>query len=218
MLSGPRALRAASSTTTLVTVAVLVLASCATSDYRYVKNSSQRTFFRVPHDWKIFDEDQVLQNSDDSEEAKASFKRSSWSVGFDASPRPSVRHVLSAASHPTGLVQVRTLTESERDTFSQASLRALLLPFDPLSSEAADTGDVEVLGSREVHQDNLHGNELLVNLRTKEGGMIKWRQIALVDSRVSRAHVLAITCNLDCYDEHEDVIEKVISSWTVKEH
>lgn len=214
---GPGALRAASSTTALIMVAALALASCGSSDYRYVKSSSDKTFFRVPHEWKIFDEDQVLQNSDDSEEAKTSFKQNSWSVGFDGSPKPSVKNVLSAASHPTGLVQVRSLAPAERDTFSQSSLRALLLPFDPLSPEAAQAGDVEVIGSREVDQEGYHGNELLVNLRTKEGGVIKWRQIAMVDSKVSRAHVLAITCNVDCYEQHEDVIETVISSWTVKE-
>ncbi|HUP71189.1 MAG TPA: hypothetical protein VM142_15455 [Acidimicrobiales bacterium] len=217
MTIGPRALRVVSSIAASAMAAALALAACGSSDYRYVKNSSQGTFFRVPNDWKIFDENQVLQNSDDSEEAKASFKEASWSVGFDASPKPSVKNVLSAGNHPTGLVQVRSLTPTERDTFSQSSLRALLLPFDPLSAEAAQTGDVEILGTREVDRDGLHGSEFLLNLRTKEGGMIKWRQIALVDRRVSRAHVLAITCNLDCYQEHEGVIEKVMSSWTVKE-
>ncbi|MEO7836743.1 MAG: hypothetical protein ABIS21_03750, partial [Acidimicrobiales bacterium] len=152
-----------------------------------------------------------------SAEAKSSFKETSWSVGFDASPKPSVRNVLSATSHPTGLVQVRNLSPNERDTFSQSSLRSLLLPFDPLSESAAETGDVEVLGTREVDQDGFHGSEFLLNLKTKEGGMIKWRQIALVDTKVSRAHVLAITCNIDCYETNEGVIEKVISSWKVKE-
>ncbi|PLS75122.1 MAG: hypothetical protein CYG61_08980 [Actinobacteria bacterium] len=207
----------ASSTAAAVLAATLVLAACGASEYRYVKSSSQRTFFRVPHEWKLYDEDQILQNSEDSEEAKSSFKQASWSVGFDASPRPSVRNVLSAAGHPTGLVQVRDLTPAERDTFSQSSLRSLLLPFDPLSAEAVETSGVEVLGSREVDQDGLHGNEFLVNLKTREGGTVKWRQIALVDSRVSRAHVLAITCSIDCYEKNEGVIEKVVGSWTVKE-
>lgn len=217
MLSGPGASRAASATGVAVLAAILVLGACGSPEYRYVKSSSQRTFFRVPQEWKLYDEDQILENSEDSEEAKASFKEASWSVGFDASPRPSVKNVLSAARHPTGIVQVRDLTPAERDTFSQASLRSLLLPFDPLSPEAVETGDVEVLGTREVHQDGLHGSEFLLNVRTKEGGMIKWRQIALVDSRVRRAHVLAITCDLDCYQKNEGVIEKVVASWTVKE-
>ena len=214
----PGAFRAVSRRAVVLAIAAgLVLASCGGSQYRYVKNTSQGTYFRVPEGWKLFDEDQILTNSEDSKEAKASFKELSWSVGFDASPQPSVTNVLSAASHPTGVVQVRTLTPAQRDTFSQSSLRSLLLPFDPLSEEAAQTGDVEVLGSREVDQDGLHGSEFLLNLKTKEGGMIKWRQIALVDSRVSAAHVLAITCDVECYEANEGEIEKIVASWKVKE-
>lgn len=217
MLFGPRASRAASSAAAAALTTALVFAACGGPEYRYVKNSSQHTFFRVPHEWKVFDEDQILQNTDDSEEAKSNFKQASWSVGFDASPKPSVKNVLTAADHPTGLVQVRNLTPAEHDTFSQSSLRSLLLSFDPLSAEAAQTGDVEVLGTREVDQGGLHGSEFLLTLRTKEGGMIKWRQVALVDGRVRRAHVLAITCTLDCYNKNEGVIEKIMSSWKVRE-
>lgn len=217
MLFGLGASRAASSTAVTAVALTLVLAACGAPEYRYVKSSSQRTFFRVPHQWKVFDEDQILENSDDSEEAKSSFKESSWSVGFDASPKPSVKNVLTASRHPTGIAQVRTLTPAERDTFSQSSLRSLLLPFDPLSEEAAQTGDVEVVGTREVDREGMHGSEFLLNLKTKEGGLIKWRQIAVVDRRVTRAHVLAITCDLDCYEKHEGAIEKVVSSWTVKD-
>lgn len=201
----------------MMIVAAIVLAACGASRYQYVKNSAQRTYLRVPGKWKLFDEDQILKNSEDSAEAKNSFKEQSWSVGFDASPTPSVRNVLSAARHPTGVVQVRTLTPAQRDTFSQSSLRSLLLPFDPLSDEAAQTGDVEVLGSREIDRGGLHGSEFLLNLRTKQGGMIKWRQIALVDSRVSAAHILAITCDVECYKANESEIEKVVASWKVKE-
>lgn len=217
MSFGPRASKAASSAAAVLVTASFVVAGCGESKYQYVKNSEQRTFVRVPQDWKLFDEDQVLQNSESSEEAKSSFKQTSWSVGFDASPKPSVSHLLSASKHPTGLVQVRELSPTERDTFSLSRLRSLLLAFDPLSEEATRTGDVEVVGARDVDPDGYQGTEFLLNLRTEEGGMIKWRQIALVDSKLSRAHVLAITCTIDCYDKNESVIEKVIDSWTVKE-
>lgn len=217
MLFGPGASRPASSITVAVLAATLLFSACGAPEYRYVKSSSLGTFFRLPSDWELYDEDQVLQNSEGSEEAKGAFKAMSWSVGFDASPRPSIENVLSATSHPTGIVRVSDLSPAERDTFSQSSLRALLLEFDPLSDEAAQTGGVEVVGTREVDQGDLHGSEFLLNLKTKDGGMVKWRQIGLVDSKVRRAHVLAITCTVDCYEKNESVIEKVMSSWTVKE-
>jgi hypothetical protein len=196
---------------------VVVLAACGSPRYHYVKNKSDQTFVRVPHNWTLFDEDDLLRQSDDSPEAKAVFKQRSWSVAFDAAPRPSPANLLTPSKHPWGLVQVRTLLPEERDNFSLSNLRGLLLGFDPLANEARAEGAVEVLEAREVNQSGLNGSELLVNLRTQDGELVKWRQIALMDSKVRKAHILAISCDAACYNANEKVINQVIDSWKVKE-
>ncbi|HSH61536.1 MAG TPA: hypothetical protein VK988_18200 [Acidimicrobiales bacterium] len=201
----------------LLATSLIASASCGSPKYHYVKNSSERTYVRVPHDWALFDEEEITKRLDQSREAKEAYNRLTWSVGFDAAPRPSLDNILSPkADHPTGLVQVRTLSPEERDEFSLASLRSLLLEFDPLGERG--TSGVEVLGSRDVDRPGgLHGNEFVVNLRTTEGTRVKWHQIALVDSAVRKVHVLAISCEDDCYTANEKVIDQVISSWQVKE-
>lgn len=202
----------------LLACAAMVLAACGAPRYHYVKSTSDRTFMRVPSKWTLFDEDQLLKGSDDSAEAKEQFKKLTWSVAFDASPRPSLDHILTQSRHPSGLVQVRTLLPAQRDSFSLADLRSLLLPFDPLSDEAQTAGDVEVLRSKEVSRPGgLHGSELLLNLKTPEGQLLKWRQIALTDAGVSKVHVLAISCDAECYAANEGVIDRIIASWKVKE-
>jgi len=196
----------------------IVLAGCGSPKYHYVKSTSDQTFVRVPREWTLFDEDQLLRVSDESPEAKAQFKRLSWSVAFDAAPKPSLDHVLSDAGHPTGLVQVRTLLPEQRDSFSLADLRTLLLPFDPLADDAQQEGEVEMLDVREVRRPGgLHGSELLINLKTDDGQLVKWRQVALVDSGVRKVHVLAVSCSTDCYNQNEKVIDQVVTSWKVKE-
>ena len=196
----------------------IVLAGCGSPKYHYVKSTSDQTFVRVPREWTLYDEDQLLGVSDESPEAKAQFKRLSWSVAFDAAPKPSLDHVLSDAGHPTGLVQVRTLLPEQRDSFSLADLRTLLLPFDPLADDAQQEGEVEVLDVREVRRPGgLHGSELLINLKTDDGQLLKWRQVALVDSGVRKVHVLAVSCSTDCYNQNEKVIDQVVTSWKVKE-
>lgn len=201
----------------MLATSLIASASCGSPKYHYVKNSSERTYVRVPHDWALFDEEEITKRLDQSREAKEAYNRLTWSVGFDAAPRPSLDNILSPkADHPTGLVQVRTLSPEERDEFSLASLRSLLLEFDPLGERG--TSGVEVLGSRDVDRPGgLHGNEFVVNLRTTEGTRVKWHQIALVDSAVRKVHVLAISCEDDCYTANEKVIDQVISSWQVKE-
>lgn len=197
--------------------ASIVLVACGSPRYHYVKSTSDRTFMRVPFDWTLYDEDELLKASDDSNEAKAQFKKLTWSVAFDAAPDPSLEHILSPSDHPTGLVQVRTLLPEQRDGFSLSDLRSLLLSFDPLTEDAQSGGDVEVLESKELTRDGgLHGNEMLLNLKTGDGDVVKWRQVALVDAGVSKVHVLAISCNTECYSANEGVIDKIVASWKVK--
>lgn len=196
----------------------LVLGACGGSKYHYVKSTSDRTFMRVPADWTLFDEDDLLRSSDESPEAKEQFKELTWSVAFDASPEPSLDHILTVSDHPTGLTQVRTLLPTQRDTFSLSDLRSVLLRFDPLSEEAQQAGEVEVVETKEVERDGgLRGSELLLNLKTPEGETVKWRQIALVDAGLTKVHVLALSCDVDCYSANEKVIDNIIDSWKVKE-
>ena len=202
----------------MIAVCALAIAACGGPKYHYVKSSSDQTFVRLPQEWTLYDEDELLKVSDESPEAKAQFKQLSWSVAFDAAPKPSLDHVLSDAGHPTGLLQVRTLLPEQRDTFSLADLRTLLLPFDPLAEEAQAAGEVEVLEVREVRRSGgLHGTDLLLNLKTDSGERVKWRQVALVDGAVRKVHVLAISCDAGCYAANEKVIDEVVSSWKVKE-
>lgn len=182
-----------------------------------MKSTSDRTFMRVPSKWTLYDEDDLLEDFNDSAEAKTRFKDLTWSVAFDAAPKPSLDHLLTPSAHPTGLVQVRTLLPAQRDTFTLADLRSLLLPFDPLSEEAQTGGKVEVLEIEEVQRaGGLHGSALLLNVKDK-GGIVKWRQIALTDAAVNKVHVLAISCDENCYAANEGVIDKIIDSWKVKE-
>lgn len=196
---------------------VAFVAACGSPRYHYVKSSSDRTFMRVPSGWTLYDEDDLLESSDESPESKEQFKRLSWSVAFDASPKPSLDHILTVSDHPTGLVQVRRLLPGQRDVFSLSDLRSVLLRFDPLSDEAQLQGEVEVLDSKDVKHGGMNGSELLINLKTEEGDLVKWRQIALVDSAVSKIHVLAVSCDAECYAANEEVIDSIIDSWKVKE-
>ena len=196
---------------------VLALSACGGPKYHYVKSSSDHTFVRVPSDWTLYDEDALLESSEESPESKEQFKALSWSVAFDASPKPSLDHILTVSDHPTGLVQVRKLLPGQRDTFSLSDLRSVLLRFDPLSNEAQLQGDVEVLETKEVKQGNLNGSELLLNLKTGDGDLVKWRQVAMVDASLTRVHVLAISCDDECYSANEGVIDAVVDSWKVKE-
>ena len=44
----------------LVVGAAVALTACAGTGYHYVKNSSDKTYFKVPDSWKLYNEDSVL--------------------------------------------------------------------------------------------------------------------------------------------------------------
>lgn len=217
MAPGRRLRRAWRVPLVLLGAGAVLLGGCGSPNYHYVKSTSNRTYMRVPAKWTLYDEDDLLESSEDSAEAKAQFKRLTWSVAFDADPSPSLEHILAQSDHPSGLVQVRTLTPMQRDAFSLSDLRRLLLPFDPLSDDAQASGEVEVLDAKEVQREGgLHGWEFLLNLPGEDGDYVKWRQIALTDASVSKVHVLAISCDAECYDANEGTIDKIVDSWKVK--
>lgn len=196
----------------------MALGACGAPKYQYLKSSSDRTFVRVPRAWELFDEDELLSASTRSPEQREEFKQLSWSVAFDARPDPAPDTILAPSSFPTGLVQVWRLSPAERDTFSLADLRSLLLPYDPLGTEAKNAGQVEVLTARNVERPGgFHGSELLLNLTTPEGEVVKWRQVALLDSRVEKVHLLVVSCDLGCYEEQESVIDGIVESWKVED-
>ena len=199
--------------TALVAVALLG-AACGRPDYHYVKSTSDRTFVRVPEKWTLFDEDEVLSLSDESPEAKAQFKRLNWAVAFDAAPRPSLEHLLSASEHPTGLVQAQTMgDERRRLSFGLPALRSVLLGFDPLENDT-----VEVVRNTPVKRPGgLNGQDLLLNIRLSDGAIIRFRQVALADSSFRKVHVLAISCSTQCFEANEKVIDQVVASWKIKE-
>ena len=199
---------------TSAALAATLLAACS-SGYRYVKNSSARTYFKVPSAWKLYNEDTIFraQSKDVSPEQAAASKSSQWIVAFDGAARPSLAHVLNErSSAPMGFARVRTLSADERDTFSLASLRNEVNSLDDLSA----TGDVEPLSSKEIAQSGgLHGTRLIDNVR-QNGVWVTFDQTALVDSGTRTLYLLVVGCEARCYLAHRKVIDQVVDSWTVK--
>ena len=208
-----RATRLVAAATSAALTAAL-LAACS-SGYRYVKNSSARTYFKVPSAWKLYDQDAISRalSKDQSPEQAAASKSSQWIVAFDGAPRPLLDHVLSERSRfPMGLALVRALTADERDTFSLASLRNQVNALDDMSA----TGDVEPLLSKEItRRDGLHGTRLIDNVR-QNGVWVTFDQTGLVDSGTRTLYLLVVGCEAHCYLANRKVIDQVVDSWTVR--
>jgi hypothetical protein len=199
-------------------VASLVVLAACTSSYTYIKNSSVKTYFKVPNEWRIFDENEIFrtQISGLSPQGEAAAKASIWMVAFDAAPRASLDHFFSGSSpYPAGFAQVRQLSDEQRDSISLASIRNAVFPLNQL--QVQDPTSVEVLQNEDiVLSGGIHGSRIIFNVRLGDT-FYTANQTGLVNPQSSRLYLFIVGCEARCYLNHKRTIDEIVKSWTVKE-
>jgi hypothetical protein len=177
-----------------------------------------KTYFKVPEAWKLYNDQEIFAATPDSEISPQQLARrraSQWVVAFDGDPSPSISHILDEhARYPMGFAKVRLITDSERDTFSLASLRNEVMPLDDVRK--LGNGTVEPLKVQDiVRHDGMHGNRQVQNVKV-EGGFFTMDQTALVDPGTRLLYLLLVGCEARCYLDNQTTIDEIVRSWTVK--
>jgi len=208
--------RARSAVVLLLLAAPLALVACAGTGYHYVKSSENKTYFKVPDSWKLYDQDSVLDalkgalSKDEIDQRRDTM----WTTVFDASPDPSLNHLASSRpNYPLGQAVVRPLSPDASDAASLQSLRNIFFGVD----DALQAGNAHVSDYELVELDGgFHGSHLVARVDEKTGS-ITFNQIALFDQATSKIYAISIYCTTECYDKYESKIDSVINSWTVKD-
>ena len=203
----------------LVGVGVLALAavSCGSNKYRYISNSDEGAFLRIPSSWELYDvgDEQPtdrpapLTVSDDG----------AWTVAFDASPQPSPDHIGERApTDVVGLVQIVPLSREARDRLSFKSMRATLLGgTDPLDVAQQGDPDLELILFEPVDRGPVHGDRTVVNIRNSDDAWVTLDQTVFTNEDSSRVYRLLVVCEASCYQENRSTIDAIVESWQVKE-
>jgi hypothetical protein len=212
-------------------VSGLLVSGCAPPRYEYVRSTEQRTAFRVPTAWTVFEESTV-SGVDSTADTPDNLE---WLVGIDADPEPSVGNVYPSSfgtDFPQGIAAVVTLTGESRDVTSLQALRNLLVPIDQIRDEVG-TDAVRLLEYDDrLVRDGYRGLHMVVQVQeaalsgsgqTEEAGgagfladtYVQMNQILLVDDTTQHAYILALLCSADCYARHRGDIHSAIDSWTV---
>ena len=203
-------------------VLVLLLAiagsvGACSSPYTYVENTEANTFFKVPKQWRLFDESEIFSSniSSLSPQQEAATRRAIWLVAFDAHPKPSIRNLLQTTKYPNGIARVSSLPDEARDVFSFQALRNVIFPVDETLSQ--DPQAVEILEIQDlVLKDGFRGSRIIFNIRRGEN-FLTVNQTGLVDSETRSLYLLVVGCEAHCYVQHQKAIDEIVKSWTVTE-
>lgn len=196
--------------------AMVFVAGCAGSGFSYVKSSSDKTYFKVPDRWTLFDESDVVESlgADLTDTEREAELDQSWRVAFDAAPEPTLRHLGAAgANHPAGIAVVRNLDFDAADVISLSVLRNYFFDVDT----ALQDGTGEVLDYEELQIDGgFRGSHLVATLDVGDERMTI-DQTILLDQATTKLYALLVSCSNVCYDDNKGQISTVVDSWTVRD-
>ena len=195
--------------------------ACGGTGYSYLANKKEKLYFKVPHQWTVFDTKDLLDGAD--------APKGTWVRGFVAGDSPTIESVFAISSDvPRGYVEVLALGSQERDTVNLMSLRGTNFgsdattgePIDPLAYEQQHPdGPLHVLG----YDDNVvlkkgpHGVRIRVSITpSSSDAPAIVDQTVLVDKATTKRYVLSIGCSAKCFDANKKVIKEVIDSWTLE--
>jgi hypothetical protein len=195
----------------------VTLSGCGAPQYTYVANSSESTYFKVPHGWHQINGtalqhamEQVLGNPG-----------AGWQVAYEAGSDPNANDFLSfAANQPFVFAEVGTLTSAASQGLSYDSLRDFFLPVTSTARQSVPQG-FPLTDFKQIRDENLtpglgvHGVRETFDY-TYEGATDTFDQIALTNAEQTVVYFLMLHCTTSCYSNDQTEINDVMTSFTVR--
>lgn len=209
-----------------VAAVIAITAACGAPEFTYVKNSGQKTYFKVPHAWHAIGTssvDSVLSGTNPDSATAQLRQHLWWSVAYDASADPTPDHLLTddVTSEPIVYARVAQLTEPQQNAVSLNVLRNLFLPVTDDARQAAAattplTGFELVRDQILTPSSGLHGVRVVYDYELPNGVLHTFDQTALVNNDGSKIYLLIIRCSSSCYRKRSGELDTIATSFTVR--
>jgi hypothetical protein len=192
--------------------ALLALAACGSNDYRYVNNSEEGTFFRVPADWELF---RIREDAPDDRPAPAIESPEPWHVVFDSATDPAADHANEEdPAFPVGRALVIAVDPTTGDALSPAELRSRLLGADPLQDTS---GDIEVIDFETLTTEaGLRGSRVVFNRRLADGSWVTTDNSSMVNAQGTKVYVFEVKADSAAFKDARTKINQIVDSWQVR--
>lgn len=198
----------------------LLLAGCAGPSWTYVSNSADKTYLKVPTTWHQVDPAALRGKLGIASNQAGAM----WTTAYDASPTPSVDHLFGVTTAaPIVFVFVRSLPESARGQYSLDRLRDLINPVSPGAQQAAAMtspadGQVTTISDMVLSPGTgVHGVHVVYGKQSPGGTPQVYDQTDYVNDDASMLYLFVAQCSLQCYQQRQQEITNVVSSFTVRE-
>lgn len=203
---------------------LLALAGCGASQYTYVTNSEDRVYVRVPATWQQLDERSMkdaLGIDPTIDLAEAGF----WLEGYDADTSPSATHLLGPrAEAPALLVSVQQVPPAGRGQVSLDYLRDVFWPVSPAKQEKLAQNPASPMSGFTVMDDEvltpgdgLRGVHTTYRFSLSDGPAQVFDQTVYTNDDASKIYIFFVRCSAECYEQRQQEIDNVVSSFTVRE-
>jgi hypothetical protein len=191
---------------------------CAAPQYTYVANSSQSTYFKVPHSWHQISPDalaNILQQVGSSGGA--------WTVAYQAGSSPTASDFLNfATSQPFVFAEVGTLSSTASNGLSYNTLRDFFLPVtSTMRQQVSSQGNFPLTDFKQIRDEQLMLGQGVHGVRetydyTDSGIADTFDEVALTNADQTVVYLLVLHCTTSCYNNDQTEINDVMSSFTVR--
>ncbi len=198
--------------------------ACGGSGYQFVQNEGLGVYAKVPDDWEIYDERDLLLSSGDFEVDDPALDQAAervWFRGFDSGDDPSVENAADfTGPEPRGFIQALPLARAQREQVNLTALRSFVNGgVDPVAAYRANPlGNTRVVLDEPAEFDaGYHGVHTVWG--KTEGSTTAWIDQTVVLDKTNSVLFLFVTgCDRRCFtDTHKDEIVEIVDSWTIQE-
>jgi hypothetical protein len=194
----------------------LIVSACGESAHRYIANTDEKVYVRVPRDWN---EVEFSTSDPDRLEGLTSQATVVWRAGATTDGDPEPNKV--SSEEPLVFTAVYELSGQLNQQMSASLARLAASPtgFDPvLPSDDSQSQQVEVLTYQPLDFEGINGSRIIFRMR--ESSSKPWKAVydvsAAYDSKKFRLYVLQVGCSAACYELNKSTISAIADSWLVK--
>jgi hypothetical protein len=207
-----------------LTAAAALLCACGGPEFTYVTNSADRTYLKVPTSWRPI-EARALDDAIGLDPSLSESQRGFWLAGYDADARPSPSHLLGPHSPaPAAFIGVRDVPPAARGQISLDLMRDLFRPVSAPARQRDAANPASLFSGFGLMTDEvltpghgLRGVHVVYRYRIAGGPAQVFDQIVYVNDDASKIYMFYARCSTDCYEQRQQEIHNVVSSFTVRE-